>query len=256
MSIPQAFDSNVCTTSAQNRVCRGARAGCKILPSAGDTPATTSAFSLVELLVVIAIIIILAGLILGTVSYVRKKGARARAETEISAMSAACESYKADNGIYPRDPTANTATDKLNSKTDGNPGPTPTPPGNPSGATYPPASLVLYRALSGDTNLDRTVSATDENFKIDGTTLTPPLTQLPKSYFTFKAGMLSPADETQSVQYIKDPFGNSYGYSTANQADSTKGYNPTFDLWSTCGETGPQVGETFQQYQQRWIKNW
>src|SRR4051794_22940225 len=71
------------------------------------------AFTLIELIVVIAIIIVLAGLILSTMGYVQKKGARARAETEIAAMSAACESYKADNGIYPRDPTANTATDAL-----------------------------------------------------------------------------------------------------------------------------------------------
>src|SRR4029453_5073335 len=119
------------------------------------------AFTLIELLIVIAIIVVLAGLVLSTVGYVQKKGVRARAETEIAAISAACESYKADNGIYPRDPTANTATDKLNAKTDGNPtlGAT-----NPSGATYPLASLVLYRALSGDTNLDRAVNATDQNF--------------------------------------------------------------------------------------------
>ncbi|MGZ4986342.1 MAG: type II secretion system protein, partial [Chthoniobacterales bacterium] len=59
------------------------------------------AFTLIELLVVMAIIIILAGLILGTSGYVQKKGARSRAEAEIAAMSAALESYKADNGIYP-----------------------------------------------------------------------------------------------------------------------------------------------------------
>ncbi len=88
-------------------------------------PAATTAFTIIELLVVITIIIILAGLILSTVGYVQKKGARSRAETEIAAISAACESYKADNGIYPRDPTANTATDQLNPKTDGNPIPTP-----------------------------------------------------------------------------------------------------------------------------------
>src|SRR6266542_4129303 len=79
------------------------------------------AFTLIELIVVITVIVILTGLVLSTVGYAQKKGARARAETEIAAMSAACESYKADNGIYPRDPTANTATDKLNAKTDGNP---------------------------------------------------------------------------------------------------------------------------------------
>ena len=120
-------------------------------------------------------------------------------------MSAALENYKADIGIYTRDPTANTATDKLNAKTDGNPVLNPAPP-NPSGATYPLASLVLYRALSGDRNLDRSITTADENFDIDGTTLTPPLTQLPQSYFTFKPNMLSPADQGQTVQYIRDPF--------------------------------------------------
>ena len=59
------------------------------------------AFTLIELLVVIAIIAILAGLVLSTAGYVQKKAARARAEAEIGALSAALESYKADNGDYP-----------------------------------------------------------------------------------------------------------------------------------------------------------
>src|SRR5437667_32665 len=91
---------------------------------------SSRAFTLIELLVVIAIIIVLAGLILSTMGYVQKKGARSRAETEIASMSAACESYKADNAVYPRDPKPNVtiATDKLDARTDGNPLPTPTPP--------------------------------------------------------------------------------------------------------------------------------
>src|SRR5882724_8066844 len=79
------------------------------------------AFTLIELIVVTAVIIILTGLVLSTVGYVQKKGARARAETEIAAMSAACENYKADNGIYPR----SSDTDSLDSTTDFNPSTTP-----------------------------------------------------------------------------------------------------------------------------------
>src|SRR5438874_9942737 len=67
------------------------------------TRAIPRAFTIIELLVVISIIIILAGLILSTAGYVQKKGARSRAEAEIAAISAALESYKADNGIYPTD---------------------------------------------------------------------------------------------------------------------------------------------------------
>src|SRR5882762_5531037 len=82
-----------------------------------------NAFTLIELIVVFTIIIILAGLVLSTVGYARKKGARARAETEIAAISAACESYKADNGIYP----TSADTNSLDPKTNGNPGSTPCP---------------------------------------------------------------------------------------------------------------------------------
>jgi len=59
-------------------------------------------FTLVELLIVIAVIAILASLVLSTAGFVQEKGARARAESEIAALSAALESYKADNGDYPR----------------------------------------------------------------------------------------------------------------------------------------------------------
>src|SRR5207247_3390378 len=78
----------------------------------------SSAFTLIELIVVTTVIIILTGLVLSTVGYVQKKGARARAETEIAAMSAASERYKADNGIYPTDAST---TEQLNSTTSFNP---------------------------------------------------------------------------------------------------------------------------------------
>src|SRR5205823_12551701 len=79
-----------------------------------------AAFTILELLVVITIIITLAGLVLATIGYVQKKGARSRAEAEIAAMSAAAESYKADNGVYPRD-TVGGSTDTLDPRTAGSP---------------------------------------------------------------------------------------------------------------------------------------
>jgi prepilin-type N-terminal cleavage/methylation domain-containing protein len=182
-----------------------------------------AAFTLIELLVVIAIIIVLAGLVLSTVGYVQKKGARSRAETEIAAMSAACESYKADNGVYPRD-TTNQTTDNLNARTSGDP------------STYPPASLFLYTQLSA-TNPDGSAIAGA------------------RSYFSFKPNMLSPR-QSLPITAIVDPFGNSYGYSTIQAAtgDSTQGYNPTFDLWSTAGlTTDPTDPDTITR---QWIKNW
>src|SRR6266508_4103554 len=62
---------------------------------------SSASFTLIELIVVTIVIVILTGLVLSTVGYVQKKAARSRAETEIAAMSAALESYKADNAVYP-----------------------------------------------------------------------------------------------------------------------------------------------------------
>src|SRR4029453_3851697 len=183
------------------------------------------AFTLIELLIVIAIIIVLAGLVLSTVGYVQKKGARSRAETEIAAMSAACESYKADNGIYPQNGDTNT----LDPTTSNNFDPTPPLPGQTN--AYSLASLYLYEKLFGVTS---------------GTRSEVPSS---RSYFTFKPNMLYPSDTSLDVVGLRDPFGNLYGYSTKMAATGSGGYNPTFDLWSTAGgKTANDVAG--------WIKNW
>jgi general secretion pathway protein G len=205
--------------------CRGGcpqpqNTGCNVTLLRVRTRATTQAFTIIELLVVIAIIIVLAGLILSTVGYVQKKGARSRAEAEIAAMSAALESYKADNGIYPRD-TTNQYTDTLNARSDT----------DSSKPVYQNASFFLFTQLRG---------------------LNPDQTPIPgaKNYFTFKPQMLGGTRDANGnvnpVTYIRDPFGNSYGYSTAYQKDPATGYNPTFDLWSTANSTDSN----------QWIKNW
>jgi len=59
------------------------------------------AFTLVELLATVAVITILAGLVLGTLGYVNRKGAEGRAKAEVAALSAAIDSYKLDFGTYP-----------------------------------------------------------------------------------------------------------------------------------------------------------
>ncbi len=203
-----------------------------------------AAFTVVELLVVMSIILVLAGLILATSSYVHNKGARSRAEAEIAAMSAALENYKADNGVYPSGkstaapasgtPTytvAQTGTGDLNAVSNS----------DSTLKIYQDASRYLYEHLTGDANLDL---ATD-----NGAT----------SYISLKENQLAvikdPNGKTVGLSHIKDPFGNSYGYSTKYQADVAAGitppggYNPTFDLWSTSGATAATD-------RPKWIKNW
>jgi len=170
-----------------------------------------AAFTIIELIVVIGIVFLLAGLVLSTSSYVHNEGARSRAAAEIAAISAALENYQADNGVYVPAPT-------LDARAVGN-----------NLSNYSAASLTLYENLTGDFDHDRNSDS--------GKT----------AYISFRPNELSPA--SGDVAYVKDPFGNSYGYSTANAADPIKGYNPTFDLWSTGGlVTGSD--------QTQWIKNW
>jgi general secretion pathway protein G len=180
------------------------------------------AFTLIELLIVMGIIIVLAGLILATSNYVQKKGYRSRAEAEIAAISAALENYKADNGVYPS--AAETNLLKANTM------------GDPTNANYTNASLALYKLISGDAD-----NSVDRSAEL-------------KSYFTFKPNQLSPTTQTLAVTFIRDPFGNSYGYSTvkASAPAGTDGYNPTFDLWSTAGIIDPSTSPI----QTQWIKNW
>jgi type II secretory pathway pseudopilin PulG len=194
------------------------------------------AFTVIELLIVMGIILVLAGLILATSSYVQKKGQRARAEAEIAAISAAVENYKADNGIYPQ----GVATNSLDPTSDLDPS------APPSGQTnkYSKAGLYLFEQLFGVTSGNRS--------------------EIPsaKSYFTFKPNMLYPPS-TGDIVAIRDPFGNLYGYSTMKASNpANNGYNPTFDLWSTAG-LGTPAGSTatptpspLPTPQNQWIKNW
>ncbi len=215
-----------------------------------------SGFTLIEMLTVMLIIAVLAGLILSINRSVQYKAAKSRAEAEIAALSAASENYKADNGTYPRDGAPDLSTDLLD------------PRKNlvPSESIYLKASLYLYKALSGDA---------DANSLVDTDA---------KSYYEFKPDVLSATKingkierKPGSVKYIQDPWGNCYGYSTANakqeedfqnelrkdaaakRPTTSKGFNPGFDLWSSGGATsgsGTTSGSTLDSVVNKWVKNW
>jgi prepilin-type N-terminal cleavage/methylation domain-containing protein len=201
-------------------------------------------FTLIELLVVVTIIMILAGLMLSVFRYANVKAATDRARAEISALSLALEAYKIDNGDYPR---ATDSTDTLDASKNGD------AHVSPSGDTpYMLASLVLYKALSGDANLDGRLTAAGDYSS----------GEKPRVYFEFKSSLLNPripqggTRAANSINGVLDPFRNVYGYSTLGTASSgTAGYNPTFDLWSTADYESNKTG-CDNVTQQTWIKNW
>ena len=188
-------------------------------------PSSKAAFTLVEMLTVMAVIAILAGLIVGIQAFAQKKAALTRAEGEIRTYATACEGYKAEEGGYPRDlKGSNSVTDSLDPRVDG----------DPTSIKYQKSSVELYKALSGDDNADGKASG--------------------KLYCEFTPSQLQ-KNSAGEIKFIKDPFGNCYGYSTAGTAmeeqfrqdllkdpgtkrpsgTDLKGFNPTFDIWSTGG---------------------
>ena len=185
-------------------------------------------FTLVELLTVIAIIAILAGLILFAATGVIKEAARSRAKSEIAGLSSAMESYKSDNGVYPSFPNGKTS---LFSTTNDYTTPAAV---TAAGGAYQNSSELLYQSLSGMTNVTDTLQPGS------------------RSYFPFKKTQLGvDSSGAQSVYYIKDPFGNSYGYFYGNGTAVPYNGSNSFDLWSTAGDTNSAALNP-----SGWVNNW
>jgi prepilin-type N-terminal cleavage/methylation domain-containing protein len=195
-----------------------------------------ASFTLIELLTVIAIIGILAALTLMAGEAVMNQAARSRAKSEIQAMSAALESYKADNGTYPL----------TNTFSGTNAYATVDPSVLPNNYEY--SSQLLYEALSGKINFEDT-----------------PVAGGAKSYMAFKKNQLGNYTATansgysgSTSTYVQDPFGNPYGYYTGdtNVPPQNPPYNGGgfFDLWSTGGLIGGGSGT--ETNSAAWLANW
>ena len=228
----------------------------------------SAAFTLLEMMTVIAVIVILTGMVLSIAGYANRKGALARAEGELKMIETACESYKADNGSYPREIPASGSgsgsTDKLSPKQHF----------SPVSALYTNASLFLYMELSGDKT---------------GTSGSGPPDFVPEvgeqRYFKeLDPRVLNVKRDADKkiiqVNYLQDPFGFSYGYSTAAAAaeegfqqklklgqtatrpsgNSMPGFTPGgFDIWSTAGtNTTKTVASDAAMGLEwaKWVKNW
>jgi type II secretory pathway pseudopilin PulG len=195
-----------------------------------------------EMIVAVAIVAILMTLVVVLARPMSIGSKRAKAQAEIVTILSACGAYKADHGGDPQDnsPSGTSATDALDPRI------------HLTAATpvYTAANLFLYKQLTGDNNANGAIDAGETGRKYAAD--------------FFKASRYDSSVTSGTISYFKDPFGNPYGYSTAGlkaeqdyqillQTDSaasrpaaSKGYNPTFDLWSTGASTDPM----------KWIKNW
>jgi prepilin-type N-terminal cleavage/methylation domain-containing protein len=186
-----------------------------------------NSFTLIELLVVIAIIAILAALTLAAAEAVMNKGARSRASAEIQAISAALESYKADNGVYPSADTFPSGTNEY-AKDD-----------VVATTNYEGGSMLLFQALTGKTNFSDA-----------------PVAGVTKTYMPLKANQVANVTTGSGNSYVEDPWGYSYGYYTgdSNNPQQQPPYTGTgfFDMWSTGGSTMNTSGG----YTNTWISNW
>lgn len=216
------------------------------LPPKRNLRALTS----IEAVTLVAIVAILSVLVVTMGGNTTVGTARAKATHEIGTMAVACDAYKTDHGGYPQDnPTSGASvTNDLDARV----------AVNPTDVAYQSSSLFLYKQLTGDTNANGVIDAgeTDPRYCTGFFRL---------SNFDREYRM------TGVIAYIADPFGHSYGYSTAGlkvEQDlkarqeinpgavrgASKGYNATFDLWSTGGATG-NLGPADTD-RTKWIKNW
>jgi len=177
-----------------------------------------ASFTLIELLTVMAIIAILAALVLGAASGVMKQALRKRASTEIQAMCTALESYKTDNATYPQSDGVLVSTSYVTY--DG------------TTVNYQTNSTLLFTALWGTNAYTATPAA--------GMTVYLPSVKI------------NQVGNPAAYSYFKDPWGYSYGYSTATNATATP-FNGAgfFDLWSTAGLISGAQSNT-----NAWLSNW
>jgi prepilin-type N-terminal cleavage/methylation domain-containing protein len=170
-------------------------------------------FTLIELLAVMLIIAILLGLVLAAISGVMRTAGRDRAKSEIKGMETALEGYKADNGGYPSPIAGFTSTnDYVNS--------------SPSlaGGLYQGSSSYLFQQLTGGVR-------TNWNDPL-------PATGGARIYYSFKQAQLGNASSGATGPiYLKDPFGNSYGYFPGSNANIPFNGTNQYDLWSTASDT-------------------
>lgn len=204
-------------------------------------------FTLVELLVVLVIILILAGLVLAAATSVIKNSRKSRATSELAAIQLALTRFEVDNSFYPQATSVTTYTNSTNAADFWY-------AGDPGTDGYKQAGRALFLAVTGRTGFDSTNVATDPNAR---QYLELQESQVADGSSAGTAGLAASEQATytnsfNSGSYLKDPFGNAYGYYyNAGQEPVSLQSKTIYDAWSTVSETNTNAAS-----RERWVHSW
>lgn len=167
-------------------------------------------FTLIEMVTVMSIILLLAGIVVGSMNFVQGRQAREKAKAQIALLSKAIEEYKMDMGVYPGTEDTVIAGD---------------------------VSEEIYQALFKDgydfTNPSTPPATWDKARKIYVNELDPRDNK--QGWVTRLASSAAVPDNLKII----DPWGNPYRYRRGTNAQ-----NPDFDLWSTGKDGLTKTGNT------------
>lgn len=179
-------------------------------------------FSMIELMVVVGVMVILAGLLIGSLPGIQSRINRGKVEAFLAELESGLSKYQIDHGSYPlNEPTG----DRDSAGVDG--------------------AAVLYKHLSGDWNLDGKVDF-EQNEKV----------YVPKLDYESNREAREPRSMSIGGEYmVIDSYSNPIRYLAQvpnlqpNQKRET--YNPTYDIWSIT-DADPKNADEAAKY----ITNW
>ncbi len=184
-------------------------------------------FSLIELMVVVGIMVVLAGLLIGSLPGIQTRVNRGKVEAFIAELESGLSRYQIDNGSYPQNPPTGTSADARDT----------------SGIE---GARVLYRHLSGD--WEQTGSAVDDKNKDE---------KIYVNKLDYEGNKNSKEPRAISIGgefMVVDSYGNPIRYLAQPPnipENERKTYNPTYDIWSIADADPIEEDE-----QARHITNW
>lgn len=196
-------------------------------------------FTLIELLVVISLIAVLAAMVLAGAGGIMKKMKRDQIRSFLAEIGNGLESYRVDNAIYPLNPDPR------------NPGGSSGSLGGYSGpdSDAVAGSVVLYKHLSGDFNMDGQVDEDETVYveRLDYWSNSDRGGRAPETVRSVPLGSgYAVVDPLGSpLRYLADPP----GYTPQQR----KTRNPSYDLWSIAGASSDSPDFSDQS---TWITNW